>query len=49
MRDDIRISNRATYWPVAPLDLVVAAPLVARVLLGATPLGRILQGATLGV
>jgi hypothetical protein len=29
MRDDIRISNRATYWPVAPLDLVVAVPLVA--------------------
>ena len=48
MRDDIRISNRATYWPVAPLDLVVAAPLVARVLFRATPIGRVLQAATLG-
>src|SRR5260370_9392418 len=47
-RDDIRISNRATYWPVAPLDLVVAAPLVARVLFRATPIGRVLQAATLG-
>jgi len=48
MRDEIRISNRATYWPVAPLDLVMAAPLAARVLLGATPVGRIVQGVALG-
>ena len=47
-RDEIRISNRATYWPVAPLDLVMTAPLVARVLLGATPVGRIVHGAVLG-
>jgi hypothetical protein len=46
--EEIRISNRATYWPVAPLDLVIGAPLVARVLLGATPVGRVLQGALLG-
>jgi hypothetical protein len=46
--EEIRISNRATYWPVAPLDLVVGAPLVARVLLGATPVGRVLQGVLLG-
>ena len=48
MREEIRISNRATYWPVAPIDLVVGAPLVARLLLGATPVGRILQAAALG-
>jgi hypothetical protein len=48
MRDEIRISNRATYWPVAPLDLVMAAPLVARLLLGVTPAGRIVHGAVLG-
>jgi hypothetical protein len=42
-RNEIRISNRATYWTVAPLDMLVAAPLVGRLLLGATPLGRLLQ------
>ena len=47
--DEIRISNRATYWPVAPIDLVVGAPLVVRALLGVTPLGRVVQGALLGV
>ena len=46
--EEIRIANRATYWPVAPLDLVVGAPLVARVLLGATPVGRVMQGVLLG-
>ena len=34
---------------MAPLDLVVAAPLVARVLFGASPIGRVVQAATLGV
>ena len=48
-RDEIRISNRATYWPVAPIDVVVGAPLVARLLLGVTPIGRLVQGAVLGV
>ena len=46
--EEIHIANRATYWPVAPLDLVVGAPLVARVLLGATPVGRVMQGVLLG-
>ena len=46
--DEIRISNRATYWPVAPIDLVVGAPLVVRALLGVTPLGRVVQAAVLG-
>ncbi|MEX2222784.1 MAG: DUF3810 family protein [Candidatus Rokuibacteriota bacterium] len=46
--DEVRISNRATYWPVAPLDLVVGAPLVVRALLGVTPLGRAVQAAVFG-
>lgn len=46
--EEIRISNRATYWPVAPIDLVIGAPLVARVLLGVTPVGRVVQAAMLG-
>ena len=49
MQEEIRISNKATYWPVAPIDLVVGAPLIARLLLGATPVGRVVQGAALGV
>src|SRR6266511_3117535 len=49
MQEEIRISNRASYWPVAPIDLVVGAPLIARLLLGATPMGRVVQGAALGV
>jgi len=46
--DEIRVSNRATYWPVAPIDLVVGAPLAVRALLGVTPLGRVVQAALLG-
>jgi hypothetical protein len=46
--DEIRITNRATYWPVAPIDLVVGAPLVVRALWGVTPLGRVVQAAVLG-
>ena len=47
--EEIRIANRATYWPVAPVDLLVAAPLVARVLFRASPLGRrIVHAVTLG-
>src|SRR6266849_768416 len=46
--DEIRISNRATYWPVAPIDLVVGVPLVVRALWGVTPLGRLVQAAVLG-
>ena len=33
---------------MAPIDLVVGAPLVVRALLGVTPLGRVVQGAVLG-
>jgi hypothetical protein len=43
--DEIRISNAATYWPVAPTDVLLAAPFVARVLFGATPVGRAVQAA----
>lgn len=46
--DEIRISNRATYWPIAPIDLVVGVPLVVRALWGVTPLGRLVQAAVLG-
>jgi len=49
MTEEIRISNKATYWPVAPIDLVVGAPLVARLLFGATPMGRVVQATALGV
>jgi hypothetical protein len=45
--DEVRIPNRATYWPVAPVDLLVGAPLAARLLLGATPAGRALHAAVL--
>lgn len=46
---EIRISNRATYWPVAPLDVVVGATVVGRVLLRASPIGALVQGAAIGV
>src|SRR5687768_2844767 len=46
---EVRISNRATYWPVAPIDLVVGAPIVARILVGASPAGMLLQAAALGL
>jgi hypothetical protein len=46
--DEIRIANRATYWPVAPIDLLVAAPLVVRILFRASPIGRVVQAVTLG-
>src|SRR5262245_56664890 len=45
---EVRIPNRATYWPVSPIDVVVATPVAARLLLGATPVGRFLQAAALG-
>ena len=47
--DEVRISNRATYWPIAPIDVVLGAPLVARIVLGATPVGRVVQAVTLGL
>lgn len=46
--DEIRISNAATYWPLAPMDVVVGAPLAIRLLLGVTPIGRVVQAAALG-
>src|SRR5918912_2909329 len=46
--EKVKISNEATYWPVAPIDVVITAPLVARLLLGATLPGRLLQAAALG-
>jgi hypothetical protein len=48
MTDDVRIANAATYWPIAPTDVVLAVPLAARLLLGATPLGRVVQVAAYG-
>ena len=46
--DRIRIPNDATYSPVALTDLLVAAPLASRLLLGATLPGRLIQAAALG-
>src|SRR4051812_30194095 len=46
--DEIRIANAATYWPVAPTDVVLALPLAARILLGASPVGRVVQAAAFG-
>ncbi|MDQ3949311.1 MAG: hypothetical protein M3282_03110, partial [Gemmatimonadota bacterium] len=46
--DEIRIANAATYWPVAPTDVVLAVPIVARLLLGATPVGRAVQAVAFG-
>ncbi len=44
----IRIPNDATYSPVALTDLLLAAPLASRLLLGASLPGRVLQAAALG-
>jgi hypothetical protein len=45
----IRIPNLATYLPIAPSDMLLAAPIAARVLFGATPAGRALQMGAVGV
>jgi hypothetical protein len=42
------VTNRATYWPIAPIDLVVGGPLVARLIFGASPIGRVVQAAVVG-
>ena len=47
--EEVRISNRATYWPIAPIDLVVGAPILARLLIGAGPVGTVLQAVALGL
>ena len=46
--DTIRIPNSATYSPVALADLIFAAPLASRLLLGATLPGRLIQAAAFG-
>ncbi|MCG8470192.1 MAG: DUF3810 family protein [Gemmatimonadetes bacterium] len=45
----LRIPNLATYLPIAPSDLLLTAPIAARVLFGATPAGRVVQAAAFGV
>jgi len=45
----LRIPNLATYLPIAPSDLLLAAPVAARVLFGASPAGRALQVGAVGV
>ncbi len=44
----IRIPNQATYSPIALTDLLMAAPIVSRVLLGATGPGAVVQVVALG-
>jgi hypothetical protein len=45
----VRIPNDATYSPVALTDLAIVAPLVSRLILGATLPGRLVQAAALAV
>ena len=47
--EKVEIPGDATYTPVALTDLLIAAPLASRLLLGATLPGRIVQAAALGV
>ncbi|MDP2958143.1 MAG: DUF3810 family protein [Longimicrobiales bacterium] len=47
--DEIRIPNDATYAPVALTDLMAAAPLASRILLGATLPGRVVSAAALAM
>ncbi len=46
--ETIRIPNSATYLPVSLTDVIFAAPLASRILLGATLPGRVLQAAAAG-
>src|SRR5690348_8905272 len=46
--DEVEIPGDATYSPVALTDLLIAAPLASRLLLGASLPGRVLQAAALG-
>ncbi len=46
--ETIRIPNSATYSPVSLTDLMVAAPLASRLLIGATLPGRLIQAAAAG-
>lgn len=45
----VRIPNDATYSPIALTDLAIAAPLLSRLVLGATLPGRLVQAAALAV
>ncbi len=45
----IRIPNDVTYSPVSLMEVALTAPLLSRLLLGATLPGRVLQTAALGV
>ena len=47
--ETIRIPNSATHSPVSLTDLMMAAPLASRLLLGATLPGRLVQAAAAGV
>lgn len=47
-QDELRIPNEATYSPISLLDVVAAAPLASRLVLGATLPGRVVQMAALG-
>lgn len=46
--DEVRIANAATYWPIAPSDMLLAAPIAARILVGASPVGRVFQAVAIG-
>ena len=46
--ETIRIPNSATYSPIALADVIFAAPLASRLLLGATLPGRLIQAAAFG-
>ncbi len=46
--DRVEIPNQATYSPLALTDVFILAPLVSRVLLGATVPGRLVQALALG-
>ncbi len=45
----LRIPNLATYLPIAPSDLLMTAPIAARLLFGLSPVGRAVQVAAVGV
>lgn len=47
--EEIRIPNDATYTPVSLTDVMMAAPLASRILLGATLPGRMVQLAAVGM
>ncbi len=47
--ETIRIPNAATYAPISLTDIMMAAPLASRLLIGATLPGRILQTAAFGL